>query len=178
VETLARRLRALTNLGLVFTGLGLVALVMVAWVEVLQHPGTSFVDAYWVGREPWTSIGVWVALAGATATALVGAAATLVQGGWIRRILVVVGLLPAIYWWGIPAGLVDGPGLGGGGAGRGGFLGSNPETLAYGWPQWALVGLLLPALFIATLALAARRATPTTAIGPVHEQDWRTRLEH
>jgi hypothetical protein len=176
METFGGRLRALTNLGLVVTGLGLGALVMLAWVEVLQQPGTSFVDAYWIGREPWTGLGIWLTVGGATATVLFGVAATLVQGGWVRRFLVLFGLAPATYWWAFPIGLVPGPSLSVIAPGRGTFAGWNPETLAWYWPEGTLIGLLLPAVFVATLALAARRTTPSAEIGPIHEQDWRTRV--
>ena len=43
---------------------------MAAIVEVATgEPGMSLVDGYWIGRLPWTPIGVGMALFGATAAA-------------------------------------------------------------------------------------------------------------
>ncbi|HLA64980.1 MAG TPA: hypothetical protein VK600_00195 [Candidatus Saccharimonadales bacterium] len=85
----------LTELSLALIVLGVSTLVVMAWIEVLNHPDYTLVDGYWIGRLPWTPAGIVMALAGSVGALLAGALAILVEGGWWRRVLI----LPA---WGPP----------------------------------------------------------------------------
>ena len=52
------------------TGLGL--LVLYAATEVLANPGLTLADGYWIGRLPWTAIGIALAVLGATGVIIFG----------------------------------------------------------------------------------------------------------
>jgi hypothetical protein len=56
MATFANRLRLIVDLGLALLALGLAGLLVLAWIQYIRTPGLSLVDAYWVGREPWTSL--------------------------------------------------------------------------------------------------------------------------
>ena len=79
---------------------GLAVLLAYAWYEYLTRPGISLVDGYWIGRVPWTPMGVVLVLAGTALGVVGGCAVIVVRGDWLRRVLVpaIVGV-PAFARW-------------------------------------------------------------------------------
>jgi hypothetical protein len=165
VDHSPRRIDRVVWLGLAGIGLGGATLLVYAWVEYVNNPGISIVDGYWIGRVPWTPIGVWLVIGGAS-LALVGAAASVVvRGGWIRRLLLIpVGALP-VLWWSIALGVLPFPR----------YLPPAPMTLAYSLPESAVLSLVLPALAAALLALLPHRPDLRAHIRPVHADDLHSR---
>lgn len=78
MATFLRRADFIRWAGMASIGLGLSVLVVYAWVEYVNNPGSSLVDGYWIGRVPWTPAGVLLILAGSVATLIGGAAVVLV----------------------------------------------------------------------------------------------------
>jgi hypothetical protein len=139
---------------------GLAMLLAYSVAEAIANPGYSIVDGYWRGRLPWMGIIEGLVVAGATACVLVGGATVLVLGGWWRRAVVLVPLLLAALWWVAARGRA---GITGGGCPNCPPSPFDPWAYAYSVPESAALGLILPALAIAVLALtvpAARSATP------------------
>lgn len=138
--------------------LGPSSLLVLAWIEVLNNPGYSLVDGYWIGRLPWTWIGIDLSLAGGVGGLLAGSAAILVDGGWWRRILVVPSVAAALVWWSIALGVLPFPR----------FVGPDPVTYAYSLPVAAALLILMPAALMATLSLAPRPASvPRPRLRPI-----------
>jgi hypothetical protein len=142
VTTFLKRaeLSAWIGLGGIFVGAS--ELLVYAWVEFLNKPGISLVDAYWIGREPWSSAGIIVALAGSVLAILAGAAVVLLRGDWVRWLLLLPLLAASVLWWAIALGFVA----------YAGFAGPDPVGLAHGEPQTAAILLVVPPLAIAALA--------------------------
>jgi len=128
------------GLGGIFVGAS--ELLVYAWVEFLNNPGTSLVDGYWIGREPWTSAGIIVALAGSILALLAGAVVVLLRGDWVRWLLLLAVLAAAGLWWAIALGFVP----------YARFSGPDPIQLAYSEPQTAAILLVVPALAVTVLA--------------------------
>jgi hypothetical protein len=146
--------------GLASIGLGLSVLLVYAWVEVINNPGYTLVDGYWIGRVPWTPLGIVLVLAGSAVTVLAGAVAILAAGDWLRRLMaILVALVPAA-WWAMALGILPFPR----------FLPPDPVTLAYSLPQMAALLLALPAVAVAGLRLAAIRPGPVR-LRPVHPDE-------
>jgi hypothetical protein len=138
--------------------LGPSILLVQAWVEVLNNGGLSLVDGYWVGRLPYTPIGIVVSLSGAVIGLLAGSVAILIEGGWWRRFLVVPSALAAALWWGTALGALPYPR----------FDGPDPVAFAYDLPVVATLLLLMPAALLATLCLSPRIvAAPRMRMRPV-----------
>jgi len=134
-------------------------LLVLAWIEVLNHPGYSLVDGYWIGRQPWTWIGIVISLAGGVAGLAAGTVAIAIDGGWWRRFLVVPSAAAAALWWSIALGLIPFPR----------FQGPDPVGFAYVLPATAGLLVLMPAALLATICLTPR--PPSTArvrLRPVH----------
>lgn len=121
-------------------------LLVYAWVEVLNNPGISLADGYWIGRNPYTAIGIVVSLAGGLAGLSAGSVAIAVEGGWWRRLLVVLAVGAALLWWATGLGVLPFPR----------FHGPDPVTFAYSLPVVAALLLLMPAALLATLCLTPR----------------------
>jgi hypothetical protein len=146
-------LRLATILALASLAAGFAVLAAYCVVEAAAS-GLSLVDAYWRGRLPWMGIADGLIVGGATATLLVGGLTTLARGGWWRR----AGILPLLalagLWWlaavvaiGVNfAPCFDCP-----------PRAIDPWAYAYSLPGSAIVGLILPSLAVAALALAPRR---------------------
>lgn len=146
------------RLALALLVIGPSILLVYAWVEVLNNPGMSLVDGYWVRRNPYTAIGVLVSLAGGLAGLIAGSLAIAIEGGWWRRFLVVPSLLAAVLWWGTALGILPFPR----------FHGPDPVTFAYSLPVAAALLLLMPAALLATLCLTPRMVSaPRTRLRPV-----------
>lgn len=134
-------------------------LLVYAWVEVLNNPGFTLVDGYWIGRVPWTPLGVIIALAGAATGLLAGSVAIAIAGGWWRRALVVPAYAAAGLWWMTALGVLAFPR----------FHGPDPVTFAYSLPTTAVLLVLMPAALLAALCLTPRMAsTPRTRLRPMH----------
>jgi len=160
VHTIARRADLLMWFGLAGIGLGLSVLLVYAWVEVINNPGYTLVDGYWIGRAPWTPLGVVLVLAGSAIAVLAGAAAILATGDWLRRLLaILVALAPAV-WWAMALGINPVPR----------FQPPDPVTLAYSLPEMAALLLALPAIAMVGLRLAAIRPGPVR-LRPVHPEE-------
>jgi hypothetical protein len=144
----AARMMAAAALWALF--LGPSVLLVYAWVEVLNHPGISLEDGYWMGREPWVSAGVVTALAGSVAGLVGGSVAILLEGGWWRRFLVAPALAGAGLWWGVALGAIPFPD----------FAGPDPMALAYSLPATAALLVLVPAALLASICLTPRRVPP------------------
>jgi hypothetical protein len=156
-----RRSRTTATVGLALMALGLTGLLVAAWAEYVRTPSISFVDAYWVAREPWTSLGTWTVLAGSVIAVLVGAFVTFIDGSWIRRLLAIASLPLPTYWWMTALGLLPYPR----------FQGPDPLTFAYSLPETAAIAVLLPALVAAATALLPPRALAVSHMAPVHEEE-------
>jgi len=140
----------LAELSLALIVLGVCTLIVMAWIEVLSHPGYTLVDGYWIGRLPWTAIGIVLVLAGSVGALLAGALAILVEGGWWRRVLIVPAWGAGGLWWSVAMGLLPYPR----------FDGPDPVTFAYTEPTTAGLLLLLPAVILAGVAISPRRTPP------------------
>jgi hypothetical protein len=140
----------LAELSLTFIVLGVSTLVVMAWIEVLNHPGYTIVDGYWIGRLPWTAVGIVLVLAGAVGTLIAGALAILVEGGWWRRVLILPAWAAAALWWSVAMGLLPFPR----------FLGPDPVTFAYSLPTTAGLLLVLPAIILGGVAITPPRTPP------------------
>jgi hypothetical protein len=147
-------------LGLMVVGPSI--LLVYAWVEVLNHPGLTLVDGYWIGRVPWTPLGLVISLAGGVAGLLAGSLAIVIEGGWWRRALIVPALAAAAAWWLTALGALPFPR----------FHGPDPITFAYSLPSAAALLLLMPAALLAVLCLTPRMAsTPRTRLRPVPQRE-------
>jgi hypothetical protein len=140
----------LAELSLALIVLGVSTLVVMAWIEVLNRPGYTIVDGYWIGRLPWTPTGIVLLLAGSIGALLAGALAILVEGGWWRRVLILPAWGVAALWWSVAMGLL--PYLR--------FHGPDPVNFAYTEPTTAGLLLLLPAVILAGVAITPRRQPP------------------
>jgi hypothetical protein len=147
------------SLGLL--GIGLLVLGGYSIAEAWATPGYSLVDGYWRGRLPWMGIAEALIVSGAGACAVIGAATVVWVGGAWRRVLAIPPLLPIALWWF----LAIGPYPGGAAC-----LPSpcppqpiDPWAYAYSAPTTAFLFLILPSVFIAFLALTARRPEEVSA---------------
>jgi hypothetical protein len=118
-------------------------LLVYAWVEVLNNPGYTLVDGYWIGRVPWIPLGLVISQVGAVGGLLAGAVAIAIEGGWWRRFLLVPSLAAATLWWLMALGVIPYPR----------FQGPDPVTFAYSLPTLAILLLLVPAALLTTLSL-------------------------
>ena len=168
MPAVARVLRAgwwATAAGLLASTAGLVVLFVQAQSEVMADPGLSLVDGYWIGRLPWTAVGVDLAVVGATIAVVFGTLTAWIVGGPVRRIVTALALAVAALWWAyamlpppraVPCESCAAPGL-------------DPLTMAYSLPQAAAVFLLIPAVIAGPVALSAprnRRSAVTGAAAP------------
>ncbi|MEP7040476.1 MAG: hypothetical protein ABI864_02770 [Chloroflexota bacterium] len=118
-------------------------LLVYAWVEVLNNPGYTLVDGYWIGRLPWTPLGVVISLVGGVAGLAAGSVAIAIDGGWWRRFLIVPCVAAAAMWWLTAIGVIPYPR----------FKGPDPVGFAYDLPTAAMLMLLMPAALLAALCL-------------------------
>jgi hypothetical protein len=133
-------------------------LLIYAWVEVLNNPGISLADGYWIGRTPYIPIGIGLSLAGGVIGLLAGSIAIVIEGGWWRRFLVLGSAVAAVLWWGTALGILPYPN----------FHGPDPVTFAYDLPVTAALLVLMPAALLATLCITPRIVSaPRTRLRPV-----------
>ena len=59
-------------------------LLVYAWVEVLNNPGLTLVDGYWIGRIPWAPLGVVISLAGLAGAPPAAVLGAITAGSWPR----------------------------------------------------------------------------------------------
>jgi hypothetical protein len=168
VASLARPIWWATAIAIVATVAGLIALFAYSLSEVLANPSLSLEDGYWIGRLPWISIGVDLTVLGASATVVFGAIGTWFGGGRWRRLVVLLPLAVAAFFWfvalmpspgGVPCDSCPPPS-------------ADPFAYAYSLPASTVVLLLAPALVVALLAVSARpvvAAPPRSA--PLDELD-------
>jgi hypothetical protein len=140
------------ELSLALIVLGVSTLVVLASIEVLNHPGYTLVDGYWIGRLPWTAVGIVLLLTGSAGALLSGALAILVEGGWWRRALILPAWGAGALWWAVAMGLLPYPR----------FHGPDPVTFAYSAPTTAGLLLLLPGVILAGVAISPRGTPPPT----------------
>ncbi len=149
-----------TAAGLGAVAAGLLVLLAYASSEVLAHPGISLIDGYQIGRLPWTAIGVDLAVLGATVVIVFGALTIWIGAGWYRRVISVLPLFIASFWWFVAM-------IPWGGAvpcDTCAPAGSDPLTFAYSTPEDTFLLLLLPAALIGGLAITTgRRRRPELA---------------
>ncbi len=155
------RLHLLTWTTLAVAGVGLALLLTTAWIVFLTTPAPDLVAAYRADEEPWTTIGVILTLAGATGTVLLGVVGTLARLDLVRGVLLIPPLAVAGGWWAAAMDLVRYPD----------FIGPDPIGFAFDLPVPVTVGLLLPAVAIAILAMSAdpERRAPVR-LRPVHDE--------
>jgi hypothetical protein len=150
----------LAELSLALIVLGVSTLIVYAWVEVLNNPGYTLVDGYWIGRVPWTPAGVVMILAGSGGALLAAGIAIVVEGGWWRRILILPAWSAAFLWWSVAMGLLPFDPS---------YHAPDPVTLAYSLPTTAALLLLLPAVVLAVVAITPRREpAPGLHLSRVH----------
>lgn len=142
--------RQWSQLALALLVVGPSVLLIYAWVEVLNHPGLSLVDGYWIGRLPWTAIGIVTSLAGGVLGLLAGSVAIAIEGGWWRRALLVPAFIAAALWWLTALGVIPYPR----------FTGPDPVAFAYDLPSTAALLVLMPAALLAVLALTPPQPRP------------------
>ena len=140
-------------IGLGAIGLGFLVLFTAAFAETLANPSLSLGDGYWIGRLPWTAVGVGLVVGGSNLVLVAGVLAAFVAGGPLRRIAAALLVLVGAWWW-VVAFLESGTGAGCPGCMPSAF---DPITAAYSLPQQALVLLVLPAVVAAVQALTIRR---------------------
>jgi hypothetical protein len=147
-------------LGLMVVGPSI--LLVAAWVEVLNHPGYTLVDGYWIGRVPWTPLGILIALTGSVAGLAAGSIAIAIEGGWWRRALILPAAAAAAIWWLTALGALPYPR----------FHGPDPVSFAYDLPTAAALFVLMPAALLALLCLTPRLpGTPRTRLRPVPKRE-------
>lgn len=153
VERILRSARWLTVVGLLAGAVGLVALFAQALSEVVVNPTLSLIDGYWIGRLPWTAVGVDLTIIGATTTVVFGTATAWLAGGRVRRLVSAFAVAVAAFWWflamlpppqGVPCPSCPPPG-------------PDPLTMAYSQPEAAALFLLLPAAIAGVVALSVPR---------------------
>jgi hypothetical protein len=161
MKTFERRAELATWIGLSACGLGVAIVIVRSWVEYLNTPGITIVDGYWMGREPWSSMGVVPVLAGSALGTLAAGTLVMLRGDWLRRILSLAILAVPVIWWLIALGAIPvGPY----------YRPPDPVTLAYSLPQQAAIMLLIPALAIAALAFLPHRADTRVRLRRVHPE--------
>ena len=146
------------RLALALMVIGPSILLVYSWVEVLNNPGLTLVDGYWIGRVPWTPLGLVIALAGSVAGLVAGSIAIVIEGGWWRRLLIVPAFAAAALWWCMALGVLPFPR----------FHGPDPVTFAYSLPSTAAILVLMPAALLAGLCLTPRmESNPRTRLRKV-----------
>jgi hypothetical protein len=155
------RLHLLIWVALATGGIGLALLLTTTWMIFLTTSAGDLVAAYRVGQEPWTSIAIVLVLVGATATVALGGIGTLARLDLVRAVLLIFPVLVAVAWWAAALDVVRYPG----------FRGPDPVGFAFSLPIPAAVGLLLPALGAAVLAMSADpERRPPLRMRPVHDE--------
>lgn len=164
VDRVAERL---TWAGLALAGIGLAIVVLRSWVEYLAiapvhmpPEGVSIVDGYWIGHEPWSSLGIVPVLAGSLLATLSATFLVMLRGDWLRRLLVVAVLVVPTLWWLMALGVLPVPR----------FRGPDPVTFAYSLPQQAAIMLLVPAVAGAFLAFLPHRPDRRVRLERVHPE--------
>jgi len=150
-------LRRVTALGLAGASVGFAVLFLTALAQVATDPNLTLADGYWIGRLPWTPIGIGLVVAGSTVVVAFGAIAAWQRGNAARRVASGLALAVAVFWWLLA--LLPPP--------EGAYCADcaaptpDPLTYAYSIPEFAIVCLALPAALIGLLVLIpARRPTP------------------
>jgi len=158
-----RALRLGVLIGFGSIAAGFLVLLVSAFAEVLADPSLSLEDGYWIGRLPWTAVGVGLVVGGSHLALVAGTLAAWIVGGAIRRLGVSLLVLVGAWWWLLV--FLEG----GVGAGCPGCVPSGPDpiTAAYSLPQNAVLFLVLPAVLAGLLGLTAgpRRKVPTRVAG-------------
>ena len=146
-----------TLAGLIALVIGLAFFFFYALSEVLANPELSLVDAYWIGRLPWTGYGEGFTVVGATGAVVLGAVTVWRSGVLWRQLVVMVPLVAAALFWFVA--MLPSP--------FGGLCNDcppptpDPFAYAYSVPENTVIFLILPALVASALAL-------TTPRGSVH----------
>lgn len=133
--------------GLSAIGLGASILLVYAWIEFLNRPGINLVQGYQMGREPWTSGGIVIALAGSVLALLAGVVVVLLRGDWVRWILLLPLVAADLLWWAMALGLVP----------FAGYDPIDPIGFAFREPQTAAILLAVPPAAMAILAVLPMR---------------------
>lgn len=143
-----------TLAGLSAAATGLVVLFAYSLSEVMADPSLSLVDGYWVGRLPWTALGVDLAVSGATVAVVFAALTVWLAGGAVPRAVGTLALGTAAFWWflamipprhAVPCTACP-------------PVAPDPLAVAYSQPENTLLFLLLPAAVAGVVALTRRRA--------------------
>jgi hypothetical protein len=156
MDRVLRPARLATVVGLSAVTAGLVVLLVQALSEVLTDPALSIVDGYWIGRLPWTAVGVDLVVIGATLAVVSGTVTAWLAGGAIRRAVSAVASAVAACWWLLA--MLPPP--------QGAFCAScpppspDPITMAYSLPGAVALFLLLPAVIAGAVGLGAPRTRP------------------
>jgi hypothetical protein len=145
-----------TLIGVIATIAGIAILVVYALSEVLADPSLSLDDGYWIGRLPWTTVGVALTVIGATVALVAGALTAWIAGGGVRRVVTGLAVAVGAFWWL----LATVPLVGTTGACCGPRADPDPLTMAYSLPQAVVLYLLLPAGVAASAGLTATRKDP------------------
>ena len=151
-----------TLIGVIAALAGIAVLFVYATSEVLADPTLSLEDGYWIGRLPWTTVGVALTVIGATVALVAGAPTAWIAGGAIRRVVTAFAVVLGAFWWllvSVPFVLISG-------ACCDPQPDSDPLTMAYSWPQATVLLLLLPAGITAIAALTATRKEPASGSRP------------
>ena len=145
-------------IGLSGIGLGLSVLLIYAWVEFLNNPGISLVEGYWIGRVPWTPLGMLLVLAGSALAVLAGMASVLLRGDWVRWLLLLPVLAAPVLWWALALGVLPFPR----------YQPPDRVAFAYSLPDTAALLLILPSAAIAAIAFIPFRPDRRVRLRRVH----------
>lgn len=157
-----RTARWATVVGLLAIAAGLITLLLQALSEVVANPALSLVDGYWMGRLPWTAVGVDLVVGGATVALVFGAATAWLAGGPVRRIASALAFVVGAFWWFLA--MLPPP--------QGAFCascpppGPDPITMAYSLPEAVALFLLLPSAVAGAVGVSARRAHRSAVVDP------------
>ena len=145
-----------TLIGVIAALAGIAVLFVYALSEVLADPTLSLEDGYWIGRLPWTRVGVALIVFGATVALVAGALTAWIAGGAVRRVVTALAVAVGAFWWL----LATVPLVGMTGACCGPRPDPDPLTIAYSLPQAVVALLLLPACVAAIAGLTATHKEP------------------
>ena len=151
-----------TAAGLVAAAIGVVVLFAYALSEVLADPSLSLIDGYWIGRLPWTAVGIDLVVIGSTVAVVFGTLTAWIADGALRRLVSLLALAVAAFWWFI----ATLPFAGGAYCPSCPPPGPDPLTYAYSLPDSTLLFLVLPAAIAGAAALSERRPRRAASPGP------------
>jgi hypothetical protein len=147
-----------TLIGVAVAVIGIAVLFVYSLSEVMADPTLTLEDGYWIGRLPWTPIGVDLTVIGATVVLVFGAVTAWFAGGLIRRAVTLLAVAVGAFWWAVVT--VPLVGMGGASCPTCPPRGPEPLTMAYSLPQQTVMWLILPAVVVTLIAIRSLPGRP------------------